>query len=112
MGQITRGVRVDKYGMTIIDLKHTAYRDDPFVLANDVTQVLYIKDPAAKDRHVVLQGKRKIVGVENVEEEEFNSFDDLPPFNVDGVDQSFIEDSIDLPYVRRDHAEGIVINKK
>jgi hypothetical protein len=47
-----------------------------FVLAKDVTQVFYIKDldPANREEHhIVLQGKRKIVGVENVvDEEEYN----------------------------------------
>jgi hypothetical protein len=30
--------------MTIVDLNNLAYRDEPFVLANDVAQVFYVKD--------------------------------------------------------------------
>jgi hypothetical protein len=39
------GVVVDqKYGMTTVDLNNLAYMDEPFVLANDVAQVFYVKD--------------------------------------------------------------------
>jgi hypothetical protein len=39
------GVVVDqKYDMTIVDLNNLAYMDEPFVLANDVAQVFYVKD--------------------------------------------------------------------
>jgi hypothetical protein len=70
-----RGVMTDKYGMTIVDLNKIRYKDEPFVLANDVTQVFYVKDmssiPQIKKaddkniivnepkRHIVLPGKEK-----------------------------------------------------
>jgi hypothetical protein len=39
------GVQVNqKYVMTIVDLNNLAYRNEPFILANDVAQVLYVKD--------------------------------------------------------------------
>ena len=39
------GVQVDpQYGMTTVDLKNVGYTDEPFVLANDVAQVIYVKD--------------------------------------------------------------------
>ena len=35
------GVQVDpQYGMTTVDLNNLAYADEPFVLANDVAQVI------------------------------------------------------------------------
>ena len=37
------GVTKDEYGMTIVDLNNLGYRDEPFVLAQDVAQVFYIK---------------------------------------------------------------------
>ena len=53
------GVEVDKmYGMTTVDLNNLAYRDEPFVLANDVAQVFYVKDMSSSPK------KRNIVGVE------------------------------------------------
>jgi hypothetical protein len=45
------GVVVDqKYGMTTVDLNNLAYMDEPFILAKDVAQVLYVKDMSTKTR--------------------------------------------------------------
>ena len=65
--------------MTIVDLNNTGCRNDPFVLAADVNQVFYVKDISTKPkvgkhdekktnepkRHIVLTGKRNIVGIED-----------------------------------------------
>jgi len=76
------GVTVDKeYGMTTVDRNHVGYKDDPFVLAVDVSQVFNVKDMSTKPkrgknndnskvnhepkRHIVLFGKRNIVGIED-----------------------------------------------
>ena len=41
----------------------------------------YVPDTRNKKKHVVLPGKRRVVGVENVvDEEEYNQFDEVPPF--------------------------------
>jgi hypothetical protein len=70
-----------------------------FILAKDVTQVFYVKDMSSKlkenksrkstkdkseddeaKRHIVLAGKRKIVGVDDVtDEEEYNKAEDMTP---------------------------------
>ena len=91
-----KGVDIDEYGMTTVDLKELGYRDEPFVLAKDVTQVFYVQDMSSKPRkdksrnkssfvgagddpkrHIVLAGK-KIVGVDDVtDEEEYNKVEDL-----------------------------------
>jgi hypothetical protein len=96
-------VGTDKYGMTIVDLNKIGYKDEPFVLANDVTQVFYVKDmssiPQIKNagdkeitdhqpkRHIVLSGKRKTVRVKDKTDisEDYDQFDDIPlfPVNVD-----------------------------
>ena len=70
------GVVVDqKYDMTTVDLNNLAYMDEPFVLANDVAQVFYVKDMSTKTRkrnqqkkilsdepkrHIVLLGKETL----------------------------------------------------
>ncbi|KRX76737.1 hypothetical protein T12_11802, partial [Trichinella patagoniensis] len=68
--------------MTMVDFNNLGYLDEPFVLAKDVAQVLYVKDMSSKPRiqkdkktistscddpkrHIVLSGKRNIVGVED-----------------------------------------------
>jgi hypothetical protein len=69
------GVQVDpQYGMTTVDLNNIGYPDEPFVLANDVAQIFYVKDMSTKPRkrknkevntsyddpkrHIVLSGKK------------------------------------------------------
>ena len=45
------GVQVDpQYRMTILDLKNLGYHTEPFVLANDVAQVFYVKDMSTKTK--------------------------------------------------------------
>ena len=66
--------------------KELGYRDEPFVLAKDVTQVFIVQDMS----HIVLAGKRNIVGVDDVtDEEEYNKVEDMTPFAVE-VDTSIL----------------------
>jgi hypothetical protein len=65
--------------MTIVDLTKIGFKDEPFVLAKDVNQVFYVKDMTSKPKntntqeeapqepkhHIVLPGKRVIMGVED-----------------------------------------------
>ena len=68
------GVKEDpRYRMTTVDLNNLADTDKPFVLANDVAQVFYVKDMSTKPRkrkdkeadtsydepkhHIVISGK-------------------------------------------------------
>jgi len=85
-------------------------KDEPFVHAKDVTQVFYVKQMASKPKknqgkcddelkhHVVVPGKRKIIGVEDISDksEDFDQFDDRPPFSVD-VDPSILSSKEDAP---------------
>nr|ABB47542.1 transposon protein, putative, CACTA, En/Spm sub-class [Oryza sativa Japonica Group] len=100
---IRTSVKVDKEGFTLVDLAKVGYADEPFVLAKQVEQIFYIKDPANKKMHVVRDGKRKIVGVDNVvDEEEYNKNLHVRP-QIDLDDDP--EDEV--AYVRSDHSEGI-----
>ena len=135
------GIAIDQYGMTTVDLQQTEFLDEPFSLANDVMQVFYVMDMSSKlkkkkddkknkkntngnknddedksseqpKRHVVLKGKRRIVGVEDVvDKEAYNQFDELPPFGED-VHINLINDNIEEPYVRHDHEEGMLVQTK
>src|SRR4026209_1786981 len=118
-------------GMTIIDFKKIGYKDEPFVLVKDVTQVFYVKDISSKPkkksdktpeadkagnepkRHIVLPEKRKVVGVEDISDnsEDYDQIDDLPPFSVD-IDPSILLSKEDMPYLRRDHTQGTFVKKK
>ena len=52
MGQSVRsGVQVDsQYGMTTVDLNNLGYTDEPFLLANDVARVIYVKDMSTRPK--------------------------------------------------------------
>jgi hypothetical protein len=63
----SNGVSVDNNGFTVVGLKNIGYQDDPWVLADHVTIVFYVLDLKTR-KHKVVSGKQKIVGVENVED--------------------------------------------
>jgi hypothetical protein len=75
-------VSVDNYGLTLVDLKNLGHKDDPWVLADRVAQVFYVLDPETR-KHVVVSRKQKIIGVENVEDndEDINQFEEMPVFS-------------------------------
>nr|AAM08512.1 Putative transposase [Oryza sativa Japonica Group] len=115
------GVTIDDSGMTNVDLNKVGYSDEPFVLANDVTHVFYVKDMSSKGkkvkgpdepkRHVVLPGKRKIVGVEDKTDEDYDQFDGQPPFTVT-IDPSILLSNEDTLYSHSDHKEGTIVRRK
>nr|CAE03533.1 OSJNBa0061C06.21 [Oryza sativa Japonica Group] len=84
-------------------------------------QVFYVKDMSSKGKmgkgpdepkhHVVLPGKRKIVGVENKTDEDYDQLDGQPPFTVT-IDPSILLSNEDTPYSRSDHKEGTIVRRK
>jgi hypothetical protein len=47
----------------IVDFSNVGYKDDPWVLASQVAQVLYVADPAKKTKHIIVTRKQDIIGV-------------------------------------------------
>ena len=113
------GVKVDQqYGMTTVDLNNLGYRNEPFVLAKDVAQVFYVKDMSTQPRkrkdkksstsygepkrHIVLSGKRNIVGVEDKTDmsEDYSNFEEIPPFRVK-TDPTIALNKEDAPWLRQ-----------
>ena len=103
-------INTDSEGFTTIDLTKTAYKDDPFVLARDVMQVFYARDNKTKGRlKVVLEGKRKTVGVDGVIDEEDNrSYQEMPPFGTN-VPLPILQEGDEPAYVRIDHNEALML---
>ena len=58
-------------------------------------------------RHIVLSGKRNIVGVEDKTDmlEDYNKFDEIPPFAVN-TDPSIVLNDEDCPWLRRNQKKG------
>ncbi|KAK1683981.1 hypothetical protein QYE76_044829 [Lolium multiflorum] len=120
------GVKVDQqYGMTMVDFNNLGYLDEPFVLAKDVAQVFYVKDMSSKPRkrkdkktistscddqkrHIVLSGKRNIVGVEDKTDmsEDYNMFAEIPPFKVN-TDPSIKLNDEDAPWIRHNRVKRL-----
>jgi hypothetical protein len=98
------GVSMDNYGLTTVDLKNIDHKDDPWVLADRVAQVSYVLDPET-GKHVVVSGKQKIIGVENVKDndEDVNQFEEMPlftnPMNIKHIEREF--DKNLTPYMRK-----------
>ena len=68
-------------GVTIVDLNVAGYKNDLWILASNVAQVFYITDPVNAKKEIVHPGKQRVAGVDNVTDlEEYNQFDDVPPF--------------------------------
>jgi hypothetical protein len=120
------GIRKDQYGMTIVDLTKIGFKDEPFVLAKNAHQVFYVKDMTSKPknknpeegpqepkRHIVLPGKRVIVGVEDKidKSDDYDQFDGMPPFTVE-VDPSIPVRNEETPYLRHDHNQGTFVEKR
>ena len=90
----------NKYEMTAVDLNNVDYKDEPFVLAADMSLVFYMKDMSSKPKrwknndnlkvnhelkpHIILHGKRNIVGIEDKSNmlNDYERYDQIPPFKV------------------------------
>ena len=64
-------------------------------------------------RHIVLSGKRNIVGVEDRTglSEDYNNFVDIPLFTVN-ANPCILLTNEDAPYLHRDHNQGIFVKRK
>ncbi|XP_056688175.1 uncharacterized protein [Spinacia oleracea] len=106
-----RGVRRVEDGYTQVDFKRLGHQNEPFIMASQVKQVFYIVDPKDKKKSIVVQGKRRILGIGDVEdEEEYDQFDEDPPLS-NGLPKSNGEDAFDANYMRSDHCEGLWVEK-
>ena len=96
---------VEKYGFTTISLSVAGFKDDPWILANNIIQVFYIPDPLNRKKEIVLPGKQRIVGVENVTDAKaYNQFNEIPPFR-DPEKLKRLEATLNktmMPYLRTD----------
>ena len=69
------GVFVDKYGLTTVELQSVGYKDDQWVLASEVAQVAYYVMPEDNRKYVVVSGKQRIMGADEVQSlEEYNNY--------------------------------------
>ena len=100
------GVKIDELGMTLVDFCKMSYRDEPFIMTHQPSQLFYVKNAASQHWFVALQGKRQI----DVNEENLSNLHivDTHPFKTTiNFDEAPILD--DVQAIREDHDEGIYI---
>src|SRR5438105_7145868 len=113
--RVPKCVEVDNYGFIIVDLDVAGYKNGPWILAGNVAQVFYITDPVNAKKEIVLPGKQRVAGVDNVTDpEEYNQFDDVPPFgdpkNLKQVEIALRRTNV-IPYLRTD-VKGKLVQSK
>ena len=104
-----RGRKISDEGMTLVDSNRFTDTLEPFVLGSQAKQIFYVRDNIDPRWWVVVQGKRNIVGVEDVvDEEEYDQFDATPPLSI-GVETGTHGDDGTEDEVYDDD-EGIYVN--
>jgi hypothetical protein len=98
----------DKYGYVSVDLRVFGYRNVPFVFANNVEQVFYDLTLQRRTGQWLCL-KKRIVGIENVVEEQYNQFDEIP--SIDTSYKPQLLGTNKTPYLRIDHSEKIHMQK-
>ena len=97
------GVERDHFGMTRVDFLKVGYKDEPFIMAHQATQVFYVKDPSNERWSVVLRGKNTQTSDEELGIHDTPSFTCyMPPT----VEELLVDD---VHATRDDHSEGIYI---
>ena len=105
------GVKQDKLGYTLVDLKRLGHKGDPFILASQAQQVFYVADPLDPKMSVVFKTpSRNYRDVYDDVDEEFSTvvsptIDNIMP-RLDPVDLNKEND-----YFRTD-CQGIIIRNK
>ena len=97
----------------IVDLNNVGYKDDPWVLASQVAQVLFVADLAKKAKHVVVPGKQDIIGVDGINDvEDYNQYNETNLFTDLPQKMKIIEANLrkdDKPWACKDGKSRIVI---
>ena len=64
---------------TCVNMTTMAYHADPFILASDATHIFFVEDPLHKNDHLAMHGKGRVLGVDDVaDQDEYDEFDELP----------------------------------
>jgi hypothetical protein len=108
-----QGVEINDYGFTIVDLTNVGHKDKPWVFTATVAQVFYILDPKDEKKYIILPRKQRVLGVDDMEdEEEYNQCDEVP-FFVDTSRINIVEKKISyrnvIPYAWTD-GEGKLVH--
>ena len=99
------GVFIDETGQTLVDFSKVGYKEEPFIMAHQATQVFYVKDPSNDRLSVVIRSKNSQNDVDNLNIHELQSMSSHIPNSVDDIDVDSVHAT------RDDHNEGIFIDQ-
>ena len=57
-----------------MDFRKIGYRDEPFIMVQQASQVFYVKDPTSEHWYVVLHGKKQGEAINDIENSDPRSF--------------------------------------
>ena len=103
-------VKIDRDGITVVDFRRLGYKNDPFILASQASQVFYTPDPSNEDLSLVVHMKTKLIRDGHVDDEEDCS--DIPAFTrglppVEEIDE--FDD--DVSHLRRPDIEWTLVEQ-
>ncbi|XP_073525456.1 uncharacterized protein [Phyllobates terribilis] len=104
------GVKQDEIypGLTLVNFDRLSDSDEPFILASQAKQIFYVVDNVDPRWRAVVQGKRHILGIDDVvDEDEYDEYDDTPLLSTVVQPLPEEEDINNTNHIRTDHREGI-----
>ena len=96
------GVKIVESGFTLVDFQKIGYRDEPFIMVQQASQVFYVKDLTSEHWYVVLHGKKQGEAIDDIENGDPRSFTPM----IINKDDDVLGD---VHATRKDHSEGIYI---
>ena len=85
-----------------MDFRKIGYRDEPFIMVQQASQVFYVKDPTSEHWYVVLHEKKQGEVIDDSENSDPRSFTPM----IINKDDDVLDD---VHATRKDHSEGIYI---
>ena len=85
-----------------MDFQKIGYRDEPFIMVQQVSQVFYVKDPTSEHWYVILHGKKQGKTIDDIENGDPHSFTPMIINKYDNVVN-------DVHTTRKDHIDGIYV---
>jgi len=96
------GVKIDESGFTLVDFRKIGYRDEPFIMVQQASQVFYEKDPTSEHWYFVLHRKKQGEAINDIKNGDPRSFTPM----IINKDDDVLDD---VHATRKDHSEGIYI---
>ena len=96
------GVKIDESGFTLVDFRKIGYRDEPFIMVQQASQVFYVKDPTSEHWYVVLHDKKQGETIDDIENGDPRSFTPM----IINKDDDVLDD---VHATCKDHSERIYI---